>query len=269
MKILERPAPLAAAKENIMKYICFILIGLLSLAGCQKSPEAHHTETTLYQYSTLATLLNGVYDGELKSSQLTQHGDFGLGTFNALDGEMVVYEGNVYRVSADGTASVVAPDTKLPFAAVVAFKPDKTIKLNREMNCSELKTYIDGFLPSQNLPYAIRIDALFEYIKTRSVPKQNRPYPPLAEVVKHQAIFEFFRQKGTIIGFKIPAYSGSINAQGYHFHFLTQDRQAGGHLLECSVKDAVIALDSIHQWQIDFPYDKRFYNVNTTEEPNK
>ena len=65
----------------------------------------------------------------------------------------------------------------------------------------------------------------------------------------------------TIISFKIPAYSGSINAQGYHFHFLTQDRQAGGHLLECSVKDAVIVLDSIHQWQIDFPYDKRFYNT--------
>jgi acetolactate decarboxylase len=249
-----------------MKNIVFALIVALALFGCQGDAKSYTTPTTLYQYSTLSTLLRGVYDGDLESSSLTKHGGFGLGTFNGLDGEMIVYEGSVYRVSSDGVARVVKEDSKIPFGAVVNFQADKTITVDKELNCTQLKSYIDHLLPSQNLPYAIKIEAQFEYIKTRSVPKQNRPYPPLSEVVKHQSIFEFVEQKGTIIGFKMPSYSGSINAQGYHFHFLTDDKKAGGHLLECRLKDAILELDFIHQWNIEFPYDREFYDANTTDE---
>jgi hypothetical protein len=43
----------------------------------------------IYQSSTLTARLDAVYDGGLTYAELEEHGDFGLGTFNALDGEMV------------------------------------------------------------------------------------------------------------------------------------------------------------------------------------
>ena len=106
-----------------------------------------------------------------------------------------------------------------------------------------LATYLDELLPTKNIFYAVKISGKFDYVKTRSVPKQDHPYKPLAEVLKTQPIFEFTDIEGTIVGLRCPDFVSGLNVPAYHFHFLTKDRMAGGHLLECRLKNAEVALD--------------------------
>src|ERR1700677_3990523 len=58
---------------------------------------------TLFQVSTSAALVEGLYQGAVQVDLILAHGDFGLGTFIDLDGEMVVLDGFYYQVSSDGT----------------------------------------------------------------------------------------------------------------------------------------------------------------------
>jgi len=257
--------------HNSLKNTFFFLLLTISFFfyGCQDTDshkEIQKEQDTLFQYSVLSSLLQGVYDGNMSCGELKEHGDFGLGTFNAIDGEMVVYENKVYRVSSDGVARIVSDEDKIPFAAVTFFEADKTISLTQTLDCTELKTYIDQLLPTKNIGYAIKIKGQFEYIKTRSVPKQNKPYPVLVDVLKTQPTFEFYEQKGTIIGFRLPSFMSPANAAGYHFHFLTEDKNAGGHLLECKIEDVIIELDYTDKWHIELPSDSEYYNINITDE---
>ncbi|CEF57235.1 acetolactate decarboxylase [Acetobacter ghanensis] len=79
----------------------------------------------LYQTSTMAALLDAVYDGETTLDELLQHGNFGLGTFNSLDGEMIVTDGVVRQFRAEGLAAEVPGSLKTPFACVTYFEPEK------------------------------------------------------------------------------------------------------------------------------------------------
>lgn len=208
----------------------------------------------------------GVYDGEMTFGELKQHGDFGVGTFNTLDGEMIELDGQVYQVKSDGVAYPVEDAMKLPFAVVTWFEADQTVQIDRPMDCAQLKEYIDGLLPTPNIPYAIKITGTFGALKTRSVPGQQKPYPPLAEVVKTQPTFDFQNAEGTMLGFRLPAYMDVANAPGYHFHFLTADHQAGGHVLECQVQDVTVGIDYTDQWHTVLPDDAAFYQVDISND---
>ena len=252
-----------------MKKLFFVTLFSISflLHGCQSSDKTSHVnQDTLFQYSVLSTLLQGVYDGNMTCAELKEYGDFGLGTFNTLDGEMIVYDSKVYQVASDGIARVVNDDKKTPFAAVTFFKSDKTVSTSESMDCTELKLYIDAQLPTKNIAYAIKVDGLFSHVKTRSVPSQSKPYPLLSEVVKTQPTFEFSEQNGTLIGFRLPSYMEYANAVGYHFHFLTKNRDAGGHLLECRVEDVSIEIDYTDEWKTLLPSDSEFYNAEIAKE---
>jgi acetolactate decarboxylase len=137
-----------------------------------------------FQVSTLGALSAGVYQGSATVAQLKQHGDFGLGTFEGLDGEMVVLDGKVYQVKTDGVAYAVADRVKTPFYTVTSFRKDRSLPLTGKMTYRAMQQQIDRQLPSLNLPYAIRIQGTFPELKVRSVPKQTPPYRPLSDVVK-------------------------------------------------------------------------------------
>lgn len=100
------------------------------------------------------------------------------------------------------------------------------------MNYEGVKELIDDNLPTKNVFYATKIEGNFDYGKTRSVPSQEKPNPPLEKVVENEARFEFHDVKGIIVGFCRPSYVDGINAACYHLHFLTSDKESGGHLLE-------------------------------------
>jgi acetolactate decarboxylase len=220
----------------------------------------------LFQYSTIQALMEGVYDGELTYGELRKQGDFGLGTFNALDGEMVAVDGKFYQVKADGGAYPVPDSLKTPFADVTFFKADKTLTVDQALDCRQLETYLARLLPSPNLAYAIRIDGVFPYIKTRSVPPQQRPYPPLLSAAGKQTVFEFHNIKGVMVGFWAPKYLAGVDVSGYHLHFLTADRKAGGHLLDCRVQKATVQIGRLGEFHLQLPQNPDFLQADLTED---
>jgi len=217
---------------------------------------------TLYQVSTLSALLAGDYDGDASIRTLKAHGDFGLGTFNSLDGEMVALGGRVYQVKYDGTVSLAGDRMKTPFAAMTFFDSDKSFESDKELDYGGLTTIIDGMIANKNIPYAVRVTGRFDYIKTRSVPAQKKPYKILTEVVKDQSVFEFRDIEGTIVGFRIPDYMGGLNAPGYHLHFISKDKKAGGHLLQCGTGRVTIDVDDTPELHMSLPEGGDFENLD-------
>jgi len=199
----------------------------------------------------LSALQAGIYDGEMTIGDLKRHGDFGLGTFNALDGALVVVEGQVYQIKDDGLAHPAGDSLQTPFAAVTFFEPDQRFTLNESLDCSQLQERLDDLLPTVNAPYAIKVSGTFASLKVRAPHRESQPYPVLAEALADQAVFESENAKGDMVGFRLPDYMSGLNAAGYHFHFISQDRQAGGHVLDCQTDDLTIAIDAINQFRLD------------------
>lgn len=228
-----------------MKRIFLLLAAILAImtictSGCLSSPQ---DRDVLFQTSTISALSEGDFDGNLTYGDLKQHGDFGLGTFDDLNGEMIALADEFYQIKADGKAYSVEDSMETPFAVVTFFEPDKTVSLDKMLDYEQLKQYLDSMLPARDIFYAIEVEGTFKYIKARSVSAQSKPYPSLAEALEEQTIFEFHDVIGSLVGFWCPPYVEGINAPGYHFHFITSDRQNGGHLLDCETDNVKVGID--------------------------
>lgn len=221
----------------------------------------------LFQASTIDALLAGVYDGDMSFREVKRHGDFGLGTLQALDGELVGVDGEFYQVKTDGNAYPVADLARTPFVAVTFFDADYSVLLQgTNAGFAALQSSLDTLLPNKNVFYAIRIDGEFSYVKTRSVPAQTPPYPKLVDVVKTESkFFEFHNVKGTLVGFWCPAYVQGINVPGYHIHFLTADRKHGGHVLECRLTKGTVWIDMTPGFEMVLPRTKAFADLDLTK----
>src|SRR6266436_5789256 len=214
--------------------------------------------TVLWQNMPIIALLNGNYDGITQVYEAKRHGDFGLGAFAQLDGEMIAVDGAVYRVASDGHVFKVSGATKLSFAAMTHFAPDHAVDLPQGTTSETLSRFLDPQLPTLNAFYAIRIDGRFSAIQTRSVPKQREPFPAFCEVVNKQSEFSFGNVGGTLVGFRGPAYASALNTPGYHFHFPTDDRSGGGHVLSFTVTRAGLKLQRIDYVDLAFPHSSAF-----------
>jgi len=246
-----------------MKKVIWTIAGILLLASLAYA-QNESKEDVLFQVSTINALLAGVYDGEATFKQLAENGDCGIGTFNHLDGEMVAIDGKFFQVKVDGKVYLVSPDQKTPFACVTFFNSDKIASLGSIDSLESLKMQLNKQLPTKNIIYAIKISGTFEYVKTRSVPEQEKPYLPLAEVVKNQAIFEFENISGTIIGFWCPEYLAGINVSGYHLHFISEDYSCGGHLLDCRMDNLKAEIDETSDFFMALPSDYQFRRLDLT-----
>ena len=198
---------------------------------------------TITQVSTIDAILAGAYDGIMTCRELISYGDFGIGTFNGLDGEMVLLNGNLFQIRADGKVHVPKLNVTTPFASVVEFNSDISLTLNREINFSGLERIVDKAVNNTNIFCAVKVKGRFAKIKTRSVPAQNKPYPPLTEVTKNQPVFNLEDISGTIVGFRTPYYVKGICVQGYHLHLISDDFNSGGHVLEFTLEQGSAEID--------------------------
>ncbi len=256
--------------------VCLLCLFLTAISGCSAELNAEYADNpvaqreTLVQISTIDALLNGVYDGVMDFKTLKEYGDFGIGTFAGLDGEMLGFDGNFYQVKADGIACPVADSMETPFASVTFFNADVEERLPAGINFKQLENFLDGILRSRNIFHAIKITGSFSYMKTRSVPGQQKPYPPLVEVTRNQPEFEFTDVSGTIVGFRCPSYVAAVNVPGYHLHFLTHDGSAGGHILEFEVKEAAATVDYTSGFLMILPGENSdFYSIDLTADKQK
>lgn len=199
----------------------------------------------------MSALQAGTFDGDLPVSSLKRYGDFGLGTFNALDGEMVMVDGEIYQIKADGTVQLADDALYTPFAAVTFFAADQTALIDKALACSALQAHLDVLLPDLERPYAIKLTGEWANLALRAPLPEEQPYPTLTEALADQVVFEFAETTGTMVGFRLPDYMAGINAIGYHFHYLSADRQRGGHVLDCQSGALTIEIDQIDDVQID------------------
>lgn len=241
------------------------IVTVYVLAAILVPGSAAFSNDTMFQTSTINALMQGVFDGNTTFKELRSYGDFGLGTVQALDGEMIELDGQFYQVKSDGVAYRLNDSMKTPFAEVTFFKPDETIELKGIDNITRLENYVDESLVTKNLFYAIRIDGTFDYVKTRSVPVQSKPYVPLSEAIKAQKIFEFNNITGTIVGFRCPAYVNGVNVPGYHMHFITANRSAGGHLLDFRLENASVKVDELSEFEMVLPNTEEFYKADLSD----
>jgi acetolactate decarboxylase len=197
----------------------------------ERELHAEREPHVLFQASTIGALLEGAYEGDLSFAELAEHGDLGLGTLNALDGEMIALEGRFHRADANGAVSEVAADARTPFAVVTRFAPTIDTSLEGPLEHEALLAALDELIPAEAASCAIRLDGKFELVRARSVPRQQPPYRPLTEVVAEQHVFELEDVTGTMLGFRFPAYVEGIEVSGYHLHFVSGDRSRGGHAL--------------------------------------
>jgi acetolactate decarboxylase len=207
----------------------------------------------LFQASTIGALIQGAYDGDVTFAELAGHGDLGLGTLNALDGEMIAIDGSFHRADVDGAIHEVSPSAKTPFAVMSFFTPTVELDLDGLLTHDELLARLDEAVPAGSASWAVRIDGGFDSVRARSVPRQTPPYRPLTEVVAEQHVFELKDVEGTMLGFRFPDYSEGIEVSGYHLHFITVDRARGGHVLDCRSRLVRVGIDLSSDLHVELP----------------
>lgn len=221
---------------------------LSALVFFHQSPSSD--DHVLFQASSLNSLLVGSYAGKTTIHDLLDHGDFGLGAMEYMDGELVCLDAACYRISVDGAAHNLPPESKVAFGAVSFSKFDKTTDINKQQNYTELQAYLDDGVIEKNTVSAIKIHGFFSDITTRSVPRQDKLYVPLSEVVANQTIFHYSNVSGTLVGFYFPDYMKEINVAKYHFHFITDDLESGGHVLGMDMANATVNVSTIREVRI-------------------
>ena len=219
------------------------------------------------QVSLLQGLTFGDYNGSVPVSQLKKLGDIGIGTFDALNGELIMLEGTVYRAASDGTIEVVPDDEKIPFANVTFFDSDEVIKLNNIDNVNTLKAELDKKVneAGKNRFYMIKAEGTFTKMDVRSELPQKKPYKPLAKVLEtDQTFFNYENIKGTVVGLYCPEYMNDLNAVGWHFHFISEDRKAGGHVLDLSATETNVTMDRTDYFSMTLPDNEMFNEFDLT-----
>jgi len=208
---------------------------------------------TVFQTSTLAALLDGAYEGDVTFAELARHGDFGLGTVQQLDGEMIALDGAFYVARVDGRVSPIGPDTRTPFAVIVPWHDDGRWPLAPAATLEALAAEIDRAVPPDGGMLAVRVDGHFSRVLARSVPKQSPPYATLPEVAAQQAVFEWRDLDATLVGFRCPRSLDGYDLVGYHWHVLSNDRTRGGHLLDCALVGGRAAVHRAIELHVEIP----------------
>jgi acetolactate decarboxylase len=228
---------------------------LLLVFGCAPPPT---TPPTLYQVSTFRAIADGIFEGMISIGSLKTRGDFGVGTLNGLDGELIVFGGIAYQASIDGSVNVVPDSALTPFAAVTFFTPQRTLAFEGQADCPRLFERVDRELATRNIFTAVQVDGSFPALTVRSVPKQSPPYPPLATVIANQTVFNLQDQVGTLVGIWTPDYLSTVNSPGWHFHYLASDRRTTGHVLDCQFGGGVVKIAELPSFTVDLPETEAF-----------
>jgi acetolactate decarboxylase len=225
-------------------------------------------QSSLYISSPINALLEGFYRDDITIDTLRQKGDFGIGTFNNLDGEMVALNGSFYQLDLDGDAHPVDGGMKTPFAAMCRFEPMLSEEIASSLSYADFEAYLKRVLPSDNMFYAIHMQGRFQMVETRSVPRTQN-YRPLAEAIEHQKLRRFEDVEGHLVGFYTPSFVPSVSVPGYHFHFIDSAFSSGGHMLNCEPERLDIRLQIFFSMELTLPKTLDYLTASFTRNAKK
>jgi len=233
----------------------------------QQAPHRALDRHEVFQTGTMGALLEGIYDGDCSVEHLLTRGDFGVGTFNALDGEMLLVDGTCYRLSSDGSVGPTAPTVQTPFAVVTRFEAHVTHSIAEPVSLAELRELLGSLTPSDNYLYAFRIRGDFAFVRTRTVARQSPPYRRLVEVTKGEPVQIFSETSGDIVGFRTPVFQQGIGIAGDHAHFIDRSRSKGGHVLDLALTRGTIDVCIGTDLHLELPRTVAFERADLDDDP--
>jgi acetolactate decarboxylase len=222
---------------------------------------------TIFQVSTVGALVEGVYEGAVRIGTLREHGDFGLGTFEGLDGEMIALDGDFFRVRDDGAVHGVADDVLTPYAMVTHFVPDRVTTVPDCSTFDELCAALDALRDSANHFFAFRLAGTFPTMHVRAACKVPEG-TPLVEATEQQGEWNVEALRGTLVGFWSPPYTAHFDVPGYHFHVVDEERRRGGHVLGCSTGELDVGIQRLEQLVVALPETADFLTADLARDPS-
>ncbi len=216
----------------------------------------------MFQVSTLQALALGYSRAVINVGELLREGDTGLGTFEDVNGEMIVMDGHCYRADQNGNVTIVAPETGVPFAAVAKLFGEQQFPLGNVPDITSVRTELtrkieEGF--GLNSMHVVRIDGEFEKVDARSEAPYRSHHITLKDVLAQtQKAFLFENIRGSLVGVYFPDYMDGINMPGWHLHFLSEDKSKGGHVFDVCIRDGVAKVDKISSIDINLPEEASF-----------
>lgn len=220
-----------------------LILLLFMLPICTSILAQQQNGDYIYHYSVMDGMRNGIYKGEHHVAHLAKKGDFGLGTYNLLDGEMIVKDGVFYRIRSDGSIEKADPASQSPFNSLTNFEADTTVLFTFSGDFGELQSYILSLLPSKNLPYAVQVKLTLKTIIAGGAEKlAHSDTTGLAALMIKRPLYEGKNVRGTMVGFYNPAYMSNVDLSPFHFHFISDDKKFGGHLIDAKVDNTTVKL---------------------------
>ncbi len=223
----------------------------------------------IYQVSTLQALALGYTRPVVTARELLEHGDTGLGTFENVDGEMIVADGVCYQAKQDGNIVRADPTAGVPFAVVGSLENGRKIKMEEKRDIDAIKTELTLKIEEWfglNSIHIARIDGWFDVIRARAGAAYRSQHVSLKDILsKTQQDFCFKNLYGTLICVYYPDYMDGINAAGWHLHFASEDRKLGGHVFEVSMRYGECLLQKMDRLEIQLPREAAFDTYSLKE----
>ncbi|SKB93046.1 acetolactate decarboxylase [Lachnospiraceae bacterium] len=181
----------------------------------------------------------------------------GLGTFEDVDGEMIVLDGKCYRAQNNGDVVLAESKRGVPFASVCSFQAMRQEKPEKMDTIDQLKEWLTLCIEEDfglNSMYSVRIDGVFSKIDARSESGTKAHHVTLKDALSvTQKAFIFENIKGSLVCVYYPDYMDGINAAGWHLHFLSEDRKHGGHVFDLSLTEGNAAFCRITSVEVRIP----------------
>ena len=80
------------------------------------------SKNAVYLCAPVNALVEGIYEEKIPFTEVKKHGDFGLGTFDHLDGEMIMLGSRIWQIRGDGRVQEVGEEALTPYACVCFFE---------------------------------------------------------------------------------------------------------------------------------------------------
>ena len=226
----------------------------------------------MFQVATLQSLALGYTKSVITVGELLKHGNIGLGTFEGVDGEMIVLDGHCYQAKSDGAVFETPDEKGVPFCAVSFLQDEPPVEIKGVEDIASLKRFLDVYIDERfelNSMHIVRIDGLFSEVMARSETGKDSRHVDLKSLLENnQQDFDFHDIEGTLVCVYFPDYMDGINAAGWHFHFVSKDRKHGGHVFDVSFEKANAVINKICAIEIKLPEEPEFDTYALKEASN-
>lgn len=244
--------------------LAVLSLGIAATAQAQAPAKDYAVpDDEIFHYSVMEAMRNGVYRGAVTVGQLKRVGDFGIGTYNDLDGELVGLDGVFYRVAPDGKVAPAGADRKIPFGAFAFFKSDANAVLKTSGGFEDLQRDTLNVLPSRNHLFAVRLSGTFDEVVAGGANKlAENDRTPIANLMKTRPQYSARNVKGTVVGFYNPPFVGGVDLSPFHLHFISEDRSFGGHIISMRLSgaDLHLSLDAKTGMDVELPHEREYFN---------